>query len=145
MITSNWKMTYNPAGTPLVILDFQDKIEEEPRFGFATGVDVVPLVDSDVPFLRATGNGVFEISFRRLLSQASDKLARGAALDWLLDNDTLDKAPLKIEILDGTYATYQFAAAVISRHETQRIISSPLCRYALDFQITAAGLTRTLL
>ena len=145
MISSNWKLTYNPAGTPLVILNFGDKLDDELRFGFATGVDVVPLVDSFVPFLRATGNGVFQISFRRLLSQSSDKLARGAVLDWLLDNDALTKAPLKIEIQSGTYATYQFTSAVITQHETQRILDSPECRYAVDFQITAAGLTRTLL
>lgn len=145
MITSNWRMTYDPAGTPLVILDFQDKIDEEPRFGFQTGVDVVPLLASDLPLLRATGNGVFDISFRRLLSQSSDTLAREEVLEWLVNNAARGKAPLQIEILDGTYATYQFSAAVIVQHETQRIITSPFCRYAISFQITAAGLTRTLL
>ena len=145
MISSNWKMTYDPDGSALVLLDFGDLIDDEPRFAFSTGLDVVALVDSASPFLRATGNGVYEISFRRLLAAASDQAARGAALDWLASNDALAKAPLKIEMLEGTYATYQFSGAVITRHETQRLVASRSARYSLDIALTAAGLSRTYL
>ncbi len=141
-IRSNWKVTFDPAGTPVVLCAFGSIIEGEPVAGMRKGVEVVDIAGAAFPFIRPTGNRRFDLSFAVHYELASDVLARRSILDGMLTLGPMERKPLRIELagLAGTY--WQFANAFIQEHSAGMSVERRpmnLKRY----NIIATGLTRT--
>lgn len=144
MTTSNWKITWDPAGTPLVLVDFGQKLLSEPVFSLAQGEEPVTLVDSAAPFLRPCGNAVVNITLETAADAASDALARAAIMRAIIATATSRK-PLRVEASGYTTGYWQFAAAVVTSLAPQRHMETPAARHTAAWQITATGLTETTL
>ena len=148
MLLSNWKLTLDPSGTPLVLLGFGDLLAEEIRFPMAMGLEVVNLAGSGTPFLRQTGNVLVTMEFERYATPSSalqqyDKYARRDTLDTLLTFQALTKKPLRLEVNGLADRYWQFANAAVSYVEPTRHLFSQKPRISQKIRITAAGFSRT--
>jgi hypothetical protein len=142
MTKSLWKLTFDPSGTPLVILDQGDALDDELRFSLVKGLEVVELENSAAPFLRSRRNSVFNIEFERRIIAASDAAARSALLDWQISLADYGKKALKCEFT-GENDYWTFANAFLTRAITYRKITDKNPAYILSVGITAASLTKT--
>jgi hypothetical protein len=142
MTKSLWKLTLDPAGTPLVILDTGDALDDELRFSLVKGLEVVELEASDAPFLRSRRNASYQIEFERRIIAASDVAARAAVLDWQISLEAYGKKPLKCQFT-GEDDYWTFANAFLTRAVTSRKITDKNPAYLLSIGITATGLTKT--
>ena len=144
MIVSNWKFTYDPTGTPLVLLDYGTLLADEIVWSIQRGMEVVDLVDAAYPFLRAKGNSLVTINFKVSKEETTDQLARIAMLDSLVAVNLLTKKPLKVQVYGVSAGTYwTFADAYISAHETTPDRDSTASSLIKKYTITATGLSRT--
>ena len=144
MISSNWKLTYDPAGTPLVLVAFDALIEEELDMALEKTAEVVQLVDAAAPFIRVGKNAVVTFSVRVISeSPATDAAARAAVLDSLIAAQTATKKPLRIEVAGNTVDYWQFAAATVKRHAPRRKLDMPSAAIVTQWDIVATGLSKT--
>lgn len=144
MTSSNWKLTYDPAGTPLVLVAFDAMLESdelEPQLD--KSVEVVQLVDSAAPFLRVGQNAVVNFSIRVISEASTDALQRAAMLDSLIAAQTATKKPLRVEISGVTTAYWQFANATVKSHKPRRLLAHPVPAMVTQWDIVATGLTKT--
>jgi hypothetical protein len=147
-ISSLWKLTYDPAGTPIVLLDFAEWIEEELRFPLQRGVEAIPLVDAAAPFLRSTGNASVQISVAKSRIVAgysaisADTAAREAELDALIALAATTKKPLQIQISGFTDHYWRFASCVLGGMEVTRMLDAPVARILTTYSLTCAGLAK---
>jgi hypothetical protein len=147
--SSLWKLTFDPTGTPLVLLDYGDWMEGELVFPLQRGVEIVPLIDAVAPFIRSTGNAVVTINVRKIRSVAAydaiaaDNAAREAVLDDLIAVAAATKKILQIQLYNFTDHYWRFANCVISGMETGRLIESPLARVHQSFTLTCTGLAKS--
>ena len=142
MISSNFKLTYDPAGAATVILDYGDRIGDELEFALAKSVETVQLIDAAAPFLRVAQNAVTTFSIVRATDKPTDKEARAAMLDSLIAAQAASKKPLKIEVngyTDGRY--WQFATATVTAHKPKRYLETPAARWQQTTDIVATVLT----
>ena len=141
MISSNFKLTYDPAGAATVILSYGDRIGDELEMSLTKTVEIVALVDGVEPFLRVGKNAETSFSFIRALDAATDMAARAAMLDSIIAAQSATKKPLKIEIngyADGRY--WQFSNASVVSHKPKRYLQSPMARWVQSIDIVATGL-----
>lgn len=148
MLTSNWKLTLDPSGTPLVLLAIGDLLAEEIRFPMAMGLEVVNLPGSATPFLRQTGNVLVTMEFERFATpsnpvQQYDKYARRDTLDTLLTFQALTKKPLRLEVSGLSDRYWQFSNAAVTYVDPARHLVSQKPRISQKIRITAAGFSRT--
>lgn len=143
LVQSKWKLTLDPAGTPKVLLNFGDKIDDELSFPTKLGLEVVDLTDSAVPFLRPNGNNVVEISWKVYSDVSTDVLSRADVLDSLIAVLAYTRKPLRIEIDGVTTGYWQFANAFVTEFEPTRHLSSPAARAGKSYSATCVGLTYT--
>lgn len=146
-IASRWKITYDPAGYNVVLVDNGQQIDAEIPWTVERPMEVVPLVDSAVPFIRPSGNASFRIDFTAFEVQGSDYNARFEAMAWLEYWQNLPKRPLKVQFgvaAGGVYGFphFMFSSCLISSFQTTRIIESGKPILAKKYSIIAAGLTR---
>lgn len=141
-LTSNWKLTFDPAGTPLVLLAIGDEMAEEIRWPLKKGMDLVELVDSANPFMRPTGNNSFVIQLSIFQDEADDATARRKIMESLIAVAALGKKPLKIEAAGVTDRYWQAAAACITEHEPSLLMDFPGARATKAYTITATTLTQ---
>lgn len=142
MIKSLWTLTLDPAGTPLVVLTAGDMLDDELRFSVVKGLEVVDLENSDSPFLRPKKNAAYQIGFERRIIAASDIAARAALMDWQITLGTYGKKALRCAYT-GENDYWTFANAFITRAESWRKVEDKNPAYMLSVEITAAGLTKT--
>lgn len=140
MVTSLWKFTFDPSGTPLVLLDYGDALEGEVHFPLKRGVEVVPLVYGAAPFLRQSGNSSVTISFQVYPANATDAAARAAIMAALLSVDATGNKPLKIEAY-GSATYWQFANCVIPEFNPYRVVESLKPRMGKSYQLICTGLS----
>ena len=143
MISSCYKLTYDPAGAATVILAFGDRIDAEPEFGLEKSVEVIGLVDAAAPFIRIGKNAVVNFSITRALDAATDTEARAAVLDSLIAAAAATKKPLKIEVNGYTDRYWQFANATVKTHKPRRYLESYVARWVQTYDIVATGLAYT--
>ena len=144
MIVSNWKFTYDPLGTPLVLLDYGALLADEIVWSIQRGMEVVQLVDSAAPFLRASGNSVVSISFKVSQEESADSTARTKMLDSIIAVDALIKKPLKVQAYGVIATTYwTFANAYITGHEATPDRDAAASALYKSYTITATGLGKT--
>ena len=141
-IASNWRITFDPAGTPLVLLAYGDEIEGEPRWPLGRGLEIVPLVDSGWPFLRPSGNATVTLSLDIYKPAASDAAARAEVLDSLLAVHQLARAPLKIEVLGITDRYWQFAKCCIPTFNPGYFLDGLPNQHVKNYQLTCTGFSR---
>lgn len=142
-LLSNWKLTFDPAGTPRVLLDFGEKLAEEISFQGAKGLEVVDLTDAASPFLRPSGNNVVTFSWELWRDAVSDAQARADALNGMMAIIALGRRPLRIQLSGFTGGYWQFANACITEHSALRRLESPTPRYVQTFSATCTGLSYT--
>ena len=140
-VTSNWKLTLDPAGTPIVLVAIGDRLAGEIEFGGERGFQLVPLVRSAAPFLRNGRNVSASISFGLYKSTTTDALARKELMQDMLTALALDKKPLKIEASGITDRYWLFAEALVTSHRPQRDYGPNAARRLTTYQIIATTLT----
>lgn len=143
MISSCWKLTYDPSGSATVLVDYGDRIDTELDFGLEKSVEVVSLVDAAAPFIRVGKNAVVNFSVTRFIDATDDKTARAAVLDALITAQTASKKPLKIEVYGYTDRSWAFASATIKSAKPRRHLESASARRAQTWDIVATGLVYT--
>jgi len=144
MIYSAWKLTYDPSGTPQVLVDYGQLIDDELDAALKKAVEVVSLVDAAAPFIRVGKNAVVNFSVRVLLeTAATDTAARVAVLNSLVAAQTATRKPLRIEVSGHTTDYWQFANATVEGHTPRRHLDSPFPATLTQWDIVATGLTKT--
>ena len=141
-IESNWRITFDPGGTPLVLLAYGDEIEGEPRYPLGRGLEVVALVDAAAPFLRPTGNSAINLKLDIYKPAASDAAARAEVLDSLIAVNVLGRKPLKIEVLGITDRYWLFANCYIPTYEPGRSPEGPPNIHLKSYSLTCTGFSR---
>jgi hypothetical protein len=141
-IVSNWKLTLDPAGTPLVLINIGDKLEEELSIGLSRLIDVIPLVRGTAPLIRNRGNAVTQLSYAIYQDAASDAVSRQDLLTSLITSLSADPKPLKVEISTITDRYWQFASAIISDVTPLRYIPAKNPRRLTRYSITATSLSQ---
>lgn len=141
-LTSNWRVTFDPSGTPLVLLAYGDEIEGEPRWPLGRGLEVVPLVDAAAPFLRPSGNGAVILRIDIYKPETTDALARAAVLDSLIAIDLLGRKPLKIEVYGVTDRYWLFANCFIHHFDPAVYLDGVPDSHVKSYQLTCTGFSR---
>ncbi|MEI6178550.1 MAG: hypothetical protein WCS43_16790 [Verrucomicrobiota bacterium] len=148
-IKSFWKLTFDPAGTPLVVLGFGDYVEGTLRFPMQRGMEVVTLTNSAAPYLRMTGNTQIVIALNiytaaPTVSGVTDANIAAAitALDSLIAIDATGKKPLNIQLQGYTSYYWQFANAAISNHDPGAYLESLRAPLVKSYSITCTGLSK---
>jgi hypothetical protein len=144
MTTSSWKLTYDYTGTPVVLLNYGEKLEDELRIDGQRVVAVVPLVRSASPALRNQGNAALRLSYARLLDSATDAAARQAMMTALITALAADPKPLKIEAAGVTDRYWACAAAIVTAVAPRKYLGSPKPRRVDAVEITAVTLTEVI-
>jgi hypothetical protein len=142
-IISNWKLTLDPAGTPLVLVNYGDKLVDEISLGAERLATLTPLVRSAAPHMEDEQNVSATITFDRYDDSDTDANVRKALLQSLLTSLTLDKKPLKIEVQGITDRYWTFAEALVSSYRPGRYVGSGKPRRLTGYQILAIGLSET--
>jgi len=142
LLSSNWKFTFDPAGAALVWLDYGQLIADEPRWSLAKGLEQVPLPGGSAPFLRPSGNSVFQVAFETYQDETLDRIARVRVLESLMDVADLGRKPLRVQIADQTDRYYQFASAYVTQHDPGRFMESAKARMFKGWTIVATGLSQ---
>ena len=141
-IESNWRITFDPGGTPLVLLAYGDEIEGEPRYPLGRGLEVVALLDAAAPFLRPTGNSSVTLTLDIYKPAASDAAARAEVLDSLIAIDLLGRKPLKLEVLGITDRYWQFANCFIATFDPGRSPEGMPNTAVKTYTLTCTGFSR---
>ena len=144
MTSSNWKLTYDPAGAATVLVAFDALLESdelEPELG--KKVEEVDLIDAPAPFLRVGKNAVTRFSIRVISEAATDADSRAAMLDSLIAAQTATKKPLRVEVAGITGFYWQFANATVKTHKPRRLLAWPVPAVVNQWDIVATGLTKT--
>lgn len=136
---SNWKLTFDPQGVALVILDFGDILTDELKFPLKRGLDVVNIGESDEPFLRPTGNAATVINFDVLTAEATDGLARQRMLNHMLLVDSLPRKPLRVEVYGINNCYWEYKNCYIQNVEPQRHLDSAFARLVNSYSLTCTG------
>lgn len=141
-LTSNWRLTFDPAGAAIVLLAYDSEIDAEPSWPLRKSLDVVNLVDTDAPFLRPAGNNVVTFSFRVYSDETLDATARQRVMESLIAVAPLGRKPLKVEIKGITDRYWQFANAFITEHTPVRFMDAGTARIVKSWSVTATKLAQ---
>ena len=141
-VRSNWKFTFDPAGTARVLVAYNDLLDGEPAWSLRKNLVVTQLDEAAAPFLRAGGNAVVSFSLKVYTDETLDSLARRELLESLIAVAPLVKKPLKVEVFGITATYWQFANSYITEHTPVREIDSSRARLVKTYSITATGLVR---
>lgn len=141
-ITSNWKLTWDPAGTPVVLVDYGQELDREIFPSLAKGLEVVPLIDATYPLLRMSKNAVISLSWRGYVDAADDAAARQAMMVALLTWATAGRKALKVEAYGITDRSWLFASAAVTQYTPGRVVDFPLARVETSWAVTATGMSQ---
>jgi hypothetical protein len=136
-IISNYKLTFDPGGTPRVLLDFGDKVDRELDFNFQRNVEEIQIPEAAEPLLRLEGRRARRIEFVTWDDHASDRVARVRVMESIGQIDALEKKPLRIEVADQTDRYWQFNNAAVVTHVPRRLLECPTARREQRFVILA--------
>ena len=120
MIKSSWRLTWDPAGTPVVILAFGELLARQLEWPSAREAQVTPLAESGAPFLRDGGNVAITISFDKLGAELTRENVLKGVIRAAIGHTAFAKAPLKIEA-EGVTDVYWLASAALMPDLSPRI------------------------
>ena len=139
-ISSNWKITFDPDGSPVVLVNVGDIMDGELRFPMKRGLEVVEILEGEAPFLRPTRNIATTLDISVEEVAATDADARVALMGSLTSVENLGKKPLKIEVSGITDRHWEFSNSYIENVDSVRLVESAKPRIIKTYQITATGL-----
>jgi hypothetical protein len=142
-IRSLWKLTFSPAASPVVLVNYNDLIDQELGFSLAAACEVVEPVDSAVAFFRDGRTRTFTASIKVYKTETLDVDARVAALNSLVAAQAYSSAPLRVEVSGFSGHYWQFSSAFIKGHAPLREILSGRARWSKQWDIVATGLSYT--
>jgi len=140
-IYSNWKITLDPGGTPLVLVNYLDRLESEIDLSAQRPVSVIPLVNAAAPLLQDGKNVSVTLAFARYDDSDTDANARKALMQSILTALAAESKILKIEVSGITDRYWQFASALVTAFRPVRYRDAPVARRLTSYQIVATGLT----
>lgn len=140
LVRSNWKITFDPAGTPETILAVGDDLAGDVTWRAVRSHELVDLLDATTPFLRDGRTLTLSASFTRIIQAADDAAARAAVLDALIATGSRGKKPVKIEASGITARHWEATAAlVISSAPTPRLYG--VGEWQQEIEIIMTGLS----
>lgn len=142
-IVSTWKITFDPIGTPLVLMDYGQLIDADPKPGLRSPLEVVDLAGADFPFLRPLGNRRYELQWGVYQTLSTRILAQRSILDSLLTVGALGRKPLRIEIQGLTGTHWQFANAYVTEHAPSMSVERGYPRNLKTYSATATVFSRS--
>lgn len=142
-IRSTWKLTFDPSGSPKVLLNYGDLMDDEISPGLTKPAELVELADAVAPFIRIKLNRSYRLGFTIYQDKASDAAMRKAVFDSLIEVDSLGRKPLRVESNAGMGGYFQFSNAFITEHEPRPSVESGGARLVRSFTILATGLSWT--
>lgn len=141
-VRSNWRFTFDPAGTARVLVAFGDLLVGEPEWSLRKSLAVTQLDEAAAPFLRAGGNAVVSFNLKVYTDEALDATARRTVLESLIAVAPLVKKPLRVEVLGISPTYWQFSNCYITEHTPAREMDAGTARLVKTYSITATGLVR---
>lgn len=137
-IRSTWKVTWDPSGTPLVLLDFGDDTTAELAIPWRQEIERFALIGADWGAFYARGNIAREVRVTKVAAYTDPASLREAilAMDAALSARAGEHAPLRIAVQDGD--TYVAVRAAIAAHEPA--IAQEGFRVAHTFTVALDGL-----
>jgi len=111
-VKSDWKMTWDPTGSPLVLLDFDDRMLAEPTFPQTHEIQAQSFLRANYKKNWDRGNVHFEAEFSRVIQFSTPQSLRNYALSQSVVIAGLRHSTLKIEIRNGD--TYELRDSSIS-------------------------------
>lgn len=141
-VYSNHRLTFDPNGTPLVILAYEQWIDKELAFSLAKAVEVIEPLDAAAAFIRDGKTQVWTAQITTYSTEELDLTARVNAMQSHLTIAPLGKKPLLIEIQGVTGGHYwAFSSCFIKGHTPVREIESGRARWSRSYDIVATGLS----
>lgn len=137
MIKSNWKLTFDPGGTPLVLLDYGNLVEGEVFPAMSKPAEVTPLAGASAPFIRDLGNRSFRLGFAVILDAADDKAMRQEMMTSLVTVGPLARKVLKVQINGITDRYWKYANAFITEHSPEPVVTSAGARVKKRYTVIA--------
>ena len=135
-VKSAWKLTWDPTGTPLVLVDFDDRMIEEPTFPQTHEIQAQPFLRANFKTTWDRGNVHFETTFSKVSSFTTPQSLRNYALSQSVIIAALRHSTLKIEVENGD--TYELRNASISA--SSPVLSSDIVKSGnLAFTYRAIG------
>lgn len=140
MILSPWKLTYDPFGDAVVLLDFGERIAEDVVWASQRGTSVISLVRSPAPFLHDGRNVSLRASYRKLITAETPTNLLRNVMSGLISHQALAKKPLKIEA-KGIVEMYWLAAAAMVPQANMSTARSGRMANVYEYEIIAAEIT----
>lgn len=145
-ITSNWKLTIRPASSPIVLVNYDDELLEEPEFSQVIGMNVVRIPYGS-PRFELTSADYYEFTIAKVFYAATDAAARQAMMEAHTDTyATLGEQPVRLQVRDLTDRRYDWAGAVFSRPRTRRLLdysTEGRAAWVLSHSVTARSFAKT--
>ncbi|MEO5914871.1 MAG: hypothetical protein ABIS50_11600 [Luteolibacter sp.] len=138
---SEWKLTFDPDGTPLVLVDYGQEIDNELSIALERACELVPLLEAD-PFIRDEESQSHSFSVKVYTYQTLDKYARRDALNSLISTAALGKKPLKVEV-NGIGGYWQYANSWLRTLMPMIDLDADAPCYFKQYNIVAVGFSRT--
>lgn len=139
-ISSNWKLIFDPAGTPLVILAYGQMIDAELAWSLQAACEEVEPVDAAALFLRDGKIRRYALTLKTYTTEALDLDARVNAMQSLGAVAALTRKPLRVEVAGHTPGKYwQFSSSFIKAHAPLRVLESNKARWSRQWDIVATG------
>lgn len=140
MVSSNWKITYDPTGgTPLLLVDFGTKIAEEFELPWNQSVQESPRLRAASMKFFGRGNVQNGVTFSVYKDHADDAAARNWMLAHAIALPALVTKTLKIEVKNGS--GYLLAEAVVRSASSRMVPKAPVARTLTRYEITGSGLS----
>ncbi len=141
-LSSNWKLTFDPSGTPLVILAYGQMIDAELAWTLQATCEEVEPVDSEDLFLRDGRIRRYALAVKTYTTESLDLTARVNAMQSLIAVSALTRKPLRLEIQGHTPGKYwQWSSSFIKAHAPLRVLESNKARWSRQWDIVATGLS----
>jgi hypothetical protein len=142
MKSSEWKLTYDPAGTPVVLLAVNDLLTGEIRFSAQREYGVTPLVRGAAPFLFEGLNVAINLSFTKVVQSANSHAAgREELMVSLVAFSSRIKKPLRIEASGVTNKYWQAAQCIVTAHEPE-LHPEGTGQWLAPFSLVLSGLSQ---
>ena len=114
-IKSAWRITWDPSGTPLVLLDYGDLMLEEPTLPQQHNVQEQSYLRADFITTWDRGGVSFDMSFSKISTFTAPEDLRNYALSQSVIIAALRHSTLKIEVEGGD--VYELRNASITNSE----------------------------
>lgn len=146
MTQSRWRLTHDPGGTPFVLLDFDDWIDDELVPEVLSQFSVTPLAAGAAPFIRDEKNVSYNLNFTAMENFNTEAGARRTIMNRLITIGALTKKPLRVQIAGDagliTEVYWQFQVAAIRAGVPRRVYRVSGFYVSTKYTILATTLLR---